>query len=490
MLLAPPKERRNQMPLPGSGPVPLILVLGTTAAGKTRLSVALAELFHGEIVNCDCLQLWRGIPVLSAAPTEDEKCHVPHHMFGVQEPFSTQGELKTVRDWVDSALSLCEQISGRGKIPFLVGGTHYYALYLLTQLFDRKIASFSPLILFVEGHGMLRTRVVARLSSMLDDGLISETCSVLSSCPEERLQRAARGERLSDGVSDGVMQAIGLKEFAEPYLQLRDTLSRVQMEASGPGFDRFMCQLTNAVTNLFASWKHSVADVLASPISDEELFSVEEATGVAAAGASQPTSHLRECLLQCLDGGADTSGPDSIRSMFDLEKSAIPEGIQWEDFRNLSLSYLSAVLRTGLSTMKYAKSQAKWKSRFLRHGLPLYEVDTSSVTAAPDTWSSVLSRASAACGRHISSPPPFCFQPVGTTFSETTCPICKVRLLSRAQADHHFSSNRHKKALAGRRKREARLAGLVPTSRAPRDRLPRHDLNVQRVAEELPDDSV
>ena len=107
--------------------IPVIAVVGPTATGKTALGIGLARRFGGEIVSCDSMQIYRGLPIGTAQPDQEELAQAPHHLVGfldVGEPFS-------VSDYVNLAGRIITEIAGRGKLPILVGGTGLYARSLL-----------------------------------------------------------------------------------------------------------------------------------------------------------------------------------------------------------------------------------------------------------------------------------------------------------------------------------------------------------------------
>jgi tRNA dimethylallyltransferase len=112
------------------GPL-LVVVLGPTASGKTPLSLALAECFNGEIVNCDSLSLYREFDIGTAKPTASERVRAPHHLLDFVAPTShiTAGE------YARQARQVLDQIQARGHLPILVGGTGLYLRALLEGLF-------------------------------------------------------------------------------------------------------------------------------------------------------------------------------------------------------------------------------------------------------------------------------------------------------------------------------------------------------------------
>jgi tRNA dimethylallyltransferase len=107
------------------------VVLGPTGSGKTALSLALAERFHGEIVNCDSVAVYREFEIGTAKPTAAERARVPHHMLDVVDPcgFITAGE------YARQAREVLQQIKARGALPIVVGGTGLYLRALLEGLF-------------------------------------------------------------------------------------------------------------------------------------------------------------------------------------------------------------------------------------------------------------------------------------------------------------------------------------------------------------------
>ena len=100
----------------------VVCVVGPTACGKTKMGVALAQRFGGEVVSVDSMQLYRGMTVGTAAPTAEEMEGVPHHMVAVADP----AESWSVARYVREADACVQDILRRGKRPVLVGGTGLY----------------------------------------------------------------------------------------------------------------------------------------------------------------------------------------------------------------------------------------------------------------------------------------------------------------------------------------------------------------------------
>jgi tRNA dimethylallyltransferase len=109
----------------------LVVVLGPTASGKTALSLELATGFHGEIVNCDSVAMYREFRIGTAKPTPEEQRRAPHHLLDVIEPnaYATAGE------YARAAREVLSTIQNRGALPIVVGGTGLYLRALLEGLF-------------------------------------------------------------------------------------------------------------------------------------------------------------------------------------------------------------------------------------------------------------------------------------------------------------------------------------------------------------------
>ncbi len=107
--------------------IPMIAVAGPTATGKTALGVGIAERFGGEIISCDSMQVYRGLPIGTAQPAQEELNRVPHHLVS----FLDVWESFSVSDYVNLAKEAAASIYAGGKLPVLVGGTGLYVRSLL-----------------------------------------------------------------------------------------------------------------------------------------------------------------------------------------------------------------------------------------------------------------------------------------------------------------------------------------------------------------------
>ena len=112
---------------------PVVAVVGPTATGKTALGVSLAQHFSGEVISCDSMQIYKGLDVGTAKVTPEETCGIPHHGVDILTPDKTF----SVADFTAMAAELEQQISARGHLPILVGGT---GLYVQSFLYGVRFA--------------------------------------------------------------------------------------------------------------------------------------------------------------------------------------------------------------------------------------------------------------------------------------------------------------------------------------------------------------
>lgn len=118
---------------PSTATLPLLVVLlGPTASGKTALSLALAEKFNGEIVNCDSVAVYRDFEIGTAKPTAAERARVPHHCIDIVSPEREY----SAGDYQRDGRAAIADITARGKLPIVTGGTGLYLRALLEGLFD------------------------------------------------------------------------------------------------------------------------------------------------------------------------------------------------------------------------------------------------------------------------------------------------------------------------------------------------------------------
>ena len=138
----------------------VIAVVGPTASGKTSLAIEIAKAVGGEIVSCDSMQIYKGMTIATAQPTEEEKQGIPHHLIAFLDPSETY----SVAQYVDDAKKCIDDIISRNTVPVIAGGTGLYVDSLLGGI------DFG----FVPDNGDMREKLKARLENEGAEKLLSE----------------------------------------------------------------------------------------------------------------------------------------------------------------------------------------------------------------------------------------------------------------------------------------------------------------------------
>ena len=138
---------------------PLIVILGPTASGKSSLSIALAQRFHGEIVSADSRQVYRGLDIGTAKVTPEERALVPHHLLDIADP----REVYTAAQFQCDAIVAINDILTRGLQPFLVGGSPHYIQAVVDHLDIPQVPPQPEL------RAQLETRPLPELLALLEE---------------------------------------------------------------------------------------------------------------------------------------------------------------------------------------------------------------------------------------------------------------------------------------------------------------------------------
>ena len=122
-----PQSADSLQRLSGHKKVPLVIIAGPTATGKTSASVGLAGRLNGSIISADSMQVYRGMDIGSAKVTEEEMQGIPHYLIDVADPGDSWNVVRFQKEAQDAAAQIC----AAGRLPFLVGGTGFYIQALL-----------------------------------------------------------------------------------------------------------------------------------------------------------------------------------------------------------------------------------------------------------------------------------------------------------------------------------------------------------------------
>src|SRR5579863_9682180 len=110
---------------------PVIVILGPTASGKSELALSAAQRFAGEVVNCDSLQIYRYFDIGTAKLPPADRRGIPHHLIDILDP----DQVFTAGEYARLARRVLDDVSARGRLPVVAGGTGFYFRALVDGLF-------------------------------------------------------------------------------------------------------------------------------------------------------------------------------------------------------------------------------------------------------------------------------------------------------------------------------------------------------------------
>ncbi|MFJ7729252.1 tRNA (adenosine(37)-N6)-dimethylallyltransferase MiaA [Neobacillus sp. NPDC097160] len=142
----------------------LLVIIGPTAVGKTKLSIEMAKRYNGEIISGDSMQIYRGMDIGTAKITEKEMEGIPHHLIDIKEPsenFSVAEFQHLVRDRIN-------EIAKKEKLPIIVGGT---GLYIQSVIYDYQFSD-------VPGDVSFRLKLEERVKEIGNEALYKELIEV------------------------------------------------------------------------------------------------------------------------------------------------------------------------------------------------------------------------------------------------------------------------------------------------------------------------
>jgi tRNA dimethylallyltransferase len=412
---------------------PIIAVVGATGTGKSQLAVDLATRFNGEIINCDAVQMYKGLPIITNKITDAEQKGIPHHLLGcigLEEPTWTVGK------FVREALRISQEIRGRGKLPILVGGTHYYIQSFLVQesLVAQEGEAYEDLN--AASYPILNESTTVILDKLREvDPVIANRWH-----PDDR-RKIARS----------------LEIWLKSGKRASDVYAEQQNKALEQSHDPLIFWVYANKEALNPRLHQRVVKMVDSGLLDE----VQELS------EAQSRMKTENTQVDPTRGIWISIGYKEFADHTIAQKEAAPEA-QIEQLKN------NAIERTQISTHQYAKSQLKWiRNKLLR---ALQRAGTSNIYLLDGSdigiWqSSVSDRAvdvtkSFLVGEVLPDPIQFAapyeeeLLPKGQDLSHNreqwqkkTCDTCGVSAITSTDWEKHITSNRHKKVLASRRKR-------------------------------------
>lgn len=219
-------EGISETPNGGAGKGKVVVVMGATATGKSKLAIDLALRFDGEVVNSDKIQVHDGLDVATNKVTADESAGVPHHLIGGVHPDADY----TAADFCRDATRAVESVIARGRVPIIAGGSNRYLEALLDGEpgFRRR---YDCCFLWVDADlPVLHWYIQDRVDCMVEQGLVGEVRELF---------------RPDADYSRGIRRAIGVPEM--------DTYFRLEAAGALDGDDELRARLAAAVDEIKAN---------------------------------------------------------------------------------------------------------------------------------------------------------------------------------------------------------------------------------------------
>ncbi|PYH48283.1 tRNA dimethylallyltransferase [Aspergillus saccharolyticus JOP 1030-1] len=442
---------------------PLIAVVGATGTGKSKLAVDLASRFNGEIINGDAMQMYRGLPIITNQIPLEERNGVPHHLLSCVE-------LKEEPWWIgrfkQECLRLIDEIHAKGKLPILVGGTHYYTQAVL----------FNDQLLDSEQFLSDDDSAIRHDSSDRDS---STTWPILDAAPEVVLQKLKEVDPvMADRWHPN--EARKIRRSLEIYLQTGRPASEVyaeqerlkQADIMRDGLSLGVGQLRYS-TMIF--WMHSEKAVLNCRLEKRVDLMLEQGLMDEALCMSNflQEQKAQGDLVDHTRGIWISIGYKELAPYFDaLHKSSMSD-LELESLKSTCIESIKS------ATRQYAVSQIKWIRNKLWRALVdagatnrLYLLDSTNV----ETWKETITKPSELLVRALldddSTPDPKSLSELARTVlsakeaqprrdSNTsmkcmTCNVCNKTMQGSEQWEIHIHGNAHKRALKSAAKKVAR----------------------------------
>lgn len=173
----------------------VVVVMGATGTGKSRLSIDLAKRFPAEIINSDKMQVYEGLEIVTNKISEDECKGVPHHLLGIVDPEADF----TAGNFVSTASLAMKSIVGREKMPIIAGGSNSFIEALVDDKNCEFRSRYDVCFLWVDVATMVLNKFVSdRVDQMVAAGMVEEARNMYNP---------------NGDYSKGIRRAIGVPEF-------------------------------------------------------------------------------------------------------------------------------------------------------------------------------------------------------------------------------------------------------------------------------------
>ncbi|TGO31621.1 hypothetical protein BHYA_0476g00010 [Botrytis hyacinthi] len=431
---------------------PLIFVLGATGTGKSQLAIDLAKRFNGEIINGDAVQMYEGLPIITNKVTVEEQNGIPHHLLGF---IPLDAETWTVGTFKDRASQIIQEIRSRGRIPIVVGGTHYYTQSLL---FEHELVSSGKGSGEGQDNEQLSIEEISKRFPILD----APTGQILDRLREVDPIMAAQwhpNDRRKIQTSLQIFLTSG-KKASDIYKEQRETKAMAQATSDGNSdhSDAF------SIGSPLLFWVHAKSDTLKSRLDKR----VDKMIDV---GLLDEVKSMETIRQEYIRGGADLDLSRGIWASigwkeFELYLRALEQ--EDRDPKKLNALRDDSLEKMKAATRQYAKRQTRWISLKLIPSLVqmnaldrLYLLDGTDVSSWLENVSDPAvgitqefllgsklpspSEMSALAGEFLNPEKPLQHSQSKARWVPKKCEICHVVVMTEGQWQVHSTTRAHRR---------------------------------------------
>jgi tRNA dimethylallyltransferase len=422
--------------------------------------VELARRFNGEVINGDAMQMYQGLPIITNKITVEEQNDVPHHLLGV---VGLDEETWTVGVFRRRAGKVIEEIRSRGRLPILVGGTHYYTQSLLFKdtLVEDADNGESP-----SNEHTPREEIIKKFPIL--DGPTEEALMKLREVDPIMADRWHPNDRRKILRSLEIYLTTG-KRASDVY-EAQQEASKGSVSDS-TNLEESSNGILQSPTLLF--WVHAEADVLKTRL-DKRVDSMIKA------GLLDEVTSLDQYLADKNAAGVEIDRSRGIwvsigYKEFEKYLVTIKEGTATED--QLQRLLLDSIEQTKAATRQYAKRQVRWirikllaaltearakESLYLLDGSDVTQWNTTVAQPAMEVTEKFLSGDELPVAAEMNEPARELLKAAKTDMSHRrdlwirqTCSLCNMTAVTNEQWQTHLKSRTHRRSLKKAERRNA-----------------------------------
>ncbi|KAL8761412.1 MAG: hypothetical protein Q9184_002471 [Pyrenodesmia sp. 2 TL-2023] len=433
---------------PPAGKPQVVAIVGATGTGKSLLAVTLAEKFNGEIINGDALQMYEGLPIATNKLPYSERKSIPHHLLGC---INWSDKPWAVGKYVKAATGIIREIVARGKLPIIVGGTHYYVQSLL---FESSLATADL------EHQSVRLQeekwpvLAASTEAMIDE---------LRRIDPEEASRWHPNDRRKIRHSLEIFLTSGKTPSDVYRMQRAATTARKDSRSPGKeGCGRNEAQVNDAASPLrfdpLIFWTYADPDKLSTRL-DRRVDAMVAAGLIEEVESMHRTLQEQERIETLVDQSSGIGSAIGFKEFLPYIFASQSGGL---DVPNLTKKKIQAIDSTKFATRQYAKQQRTWIRGKLLRALEEYNaLDRMVPLSATEVslWRQNVEEHAATVVSAFLKGKPFPKRPTTSSLEcdilvptakpeikARYCGICDLTMMTQKEWDAHTRSKKHRRA--------------------------------------------